>query len=157
MFRAVTSDVSAVSSFVADSTSPCNTLPPPCLKLRTSGFPCLQHAGPLRLQTGIQPRLSLATTGLSARSAFTNSSPTCTWPKLLAQARAFPQHCWFFRNQALRSSDTPFNLRFPVVLPQGFPISLSLVGEGRGEIMKPGFDLQVKMKLAKYPVVLLRA
>jgi len=27
-----------------------------------------------------------------------------------------------------------FNLRFPVVLPQGFLIPLSLIGEGRGEV-----------------------
>ena len=39
MFRTVTSDVSTVSSCVANSTSPCNTFPPPSLKLRTSGFP----------------------------------------------------------------------------------------------------------------------
>jgi len=29
---------------------------------------------------------------------------------------------------------TGFNLRFPVVLPQGFLIPLSLIGEGRGEV-----------------------
>jgi len=56
--------------------SPCNTFPPPCLKFRTSGFPCLRQAGPVRLQTGIQPRPSLATTGLSARSAFTHPLST---------------------------------------------------------------------------------
>ena len=88
MFRTVTSDVSAVSSFVANSTSPCNTFPSPCLKLRTSGFPCLRQAGPVRLQTGIQPRPSPVSAGLNTRSAFTRPSPTYTWPKLLAQARA---------------------------------------------------------------------
>ncbi len=30
--------------------------------------------------------------------------------------------------------DPRFNLRFPVVLPQGFLIPLSLIGEGRGEV-----------------------
>jgi len=39
LFRTVTSDVLAVSGFVANSTSPCNTFLPPSLELRTSGFP----------------------------------------------------------------------------------------------------------------------
>ncbi len=30
--------------------------------------------------------------------------------------------------------DLPVNLRFPVILPQGFLIPLSLIGEGRGEV-----------------------
>ena len=130
MFRAVTYDVSAVSSCVANSRQSLQHDSSSLSKLRTSDFPCLQHAGPLRLQTGIQPRSSLATTGLSARSAFTNSSPTCTWPKLLAQARAFPQHCWFFRNRAVRSSGTSFTFanNTPVQRPWGDQRVGSLMG-----------------------------
>lgn len=101
--------------------SPCNTFPPPSLKFRTSGFPCLPQAGPVRLQTGIQPRPSPVRTSLSTRSAYTHSLPTYTWPKLLVQRGVSPQHCWLVRNRALSSSGTPFNIAnsTPVQRPLG--------------------------------------
>ena len=104
MFRTVTSDVSAVSSFVANSRQSMQHVSSSLSKIPYVGF------SPVRLQTGIQPRPSLARKGLSARSAFTHSLPTYTWPKLLAQTGASPQHCWFFRSRAVSSNGTPFNI-----------------------------------------------
>ncbi len=65
---------------------------------------------PIRLQTGIQPRLSPMSAGLSTRSAFTRPTPTYTWLKLLVQRGVSPQRCWFSRSQALSSSGAPFTL-----------------------------------------------
>jgi len=152
--RAVTSDVSAVSSCVANSTSPCNTFPPPSLEFRTSGFPCLQQAGPVRLQTGIQPRPSPLRMGLSARSAFTRPTPTYTWPKLLAQARVFPQHCWLVRNRALRSSGTPFT--FANNTPVQRPLTDQRVGSPMGYVVPSGHRLlRPHPKLSPLPSIYL--
>jgi len=104
LFRTVTSKVSAVSSFVANGHQSMQHVSSSLSKIPYVGF------SPVRLQTGIQPRPSLARRGLSARSAFTHSLPTYTWPKLLAQRGASPQPCWFFRNRAVSSSGTPFIL-----------------------------------------------
>jgi len=73
-----------------------------------SKTPCV-GSSPIQLQTGIQPRLSPVSTGLSTRCAFTRPSPPYTWPKLLAQKRVFPQLRWLVRSRALCSSGTPFN------------------------------------------------
>ena len=86
------------------ATSPCNTFPPPSLKFRTSGFP--QYGFKLEFNHDLRQQEK----GLSARSAFTHSLPTCTWPKLLAQTGASPQLRWFFRSRALSSNGTPFNI-----------------------------------------------
>jgi len=104
LFRTVASDVSAVSSFVANSRQSMQHVSSSLSEIPYVGF------SPVRLQTGIQPRPSLARKGLSARSAFTHSVPTYTWPKLLAQTGASPQHCWFFRSRAVSSNGTPFNI-----------------------------------------------
>jgi len=61
LFRTVTSDVSAVSSFVANSTSPCNTFPPPSLKLRTSGFP--QYGFKLEFNHNLKGRVPVQSLG----------------------------------------------------------------------------------------------
>ena len=104
MFRTVTSDVSAVSCFVANSRQ--------SMQYGSSSLSKIPYVGfsPVRLQTGIQPRPSPVRTGLSARSAFTHPLPTYTWPKLLVQRGVSPQHCWFFRSRDLSSSGTPFNI-----------------------------------------------
>ena len=120
MFRTVTSDVAAVSSFVANSTSPCNTFLPPSPKTPYGGF------SPVRLQTGIQPRLSPVSIGLSTRCACTRPSPPYTWPKLLAQKRVFPQLRWLVRRRALCSSSTPFN--FANNTPVQWPLACQRVG-----------------------------
>ena len=57
------------------ATRPYNTFPPPPLKFRTSGFPTV------RLQTGIQPRPSSTSRGLSTRPACTYVTRIYTWPK----------------------------------------------------------------------------
>jgi len=101
LFRTVTSDVSAVSSFVANSRQSMQHVSSSLSKIPYVGF------SPVRLQTGIQPRPSLARIGLSARSAFTHSLPTYTWPKLLAQRGASPQPCWFFRDRAEAQAALP--------------------------------------------------
>jgi hypothetical protein len=101
LFRTVTSNVSAVSSFVANSHQ--------SLQYVSSSPSEIPYIGvsPIRLQTGIQPHPSLTTTGLSARSAFTYPSPTYTWPKLLTQRGVFPQHRWLSRNRAIAQAALP--------------------------------------------------
>ena len=104
LFRTVTSDVSAVSSFVANSRQSMQHGSSSLSKTPYVGF------SPIRLQTGIQPRLSPVSAGLSTRSAFTRPTPTYTWLKLLVQRGVSPQRCWFSHSQALSSSGAPFTL-----------------------------------------------
>jgi len=104
---------------------------------------------PVRLQTGIQPRPSLVRTGLSARSAFTHSIPTYTWPKLLVQRGVSPQRCWFFRSRAeaqtalLSISPTALQSRGPW-LANGLccPIGSSLT-TASSETLDPPIDLSI--------------
>ena len=107
-----------------------------------SGYPSSVH--PIRNYT-------ISITNSSNRRFSFVSCDTRLPQKPNQQAYANVSAMWIGNNQPLRSSKhehmspsrirtfktqlhQPLNLRFPVVLPQGFLIALSLTGEGRGEV-----------------------
>ena len=83
MFRSVTSEVSAISSFVAKGHQTMHYVSSSLSKIPYGGF------SPVRLQTGIQPQPSLVGCGLSARPTFTRSLATYMRLKSLTQNRTF--------------------------------------------------------------------
>ncbi len=102
MFRPGTSGVSVFSDFVANGHQALQHVSSSPSKIPYVGF------SPVRLQTGIQPRPSPATDGLSARPAFPRPSQTYTWPKLPSQRKALPQRCrWFLRRRAMAQTELP--------------------------------------------------
>ncbi len=133
MCRAVTSDVSAVSSCVANSRESV-----PHVSSSLSKTPCVGFS-PIRLQTGIQPRLSPVSAGLSTRSAFTRPTPTYTWLKLLVQRGVSPQRCWFSHSQALSSSGAPFTLANNTPIQR--PLAHQRVGSLMGYAVPSGHRL----------------
>ena len=82
MCRSVTSEVSAISSFVAKGHQTMHYVSSSLSKIPYGGF------SPVRLQTGIQPQPSLVRCGLSARPTFTRSLATYMGLKSLTQNRA---------------------------------------------------------------------
>ena len=82
MCRSVTSDVSAISSFVAKGHQTMHCVSSSPSKIPYGGF------SPVRLQTGIQPQSSLIRSGLSARPAYTRDLSTYMRLKLLTQTKA---------------------------------------------------------------------
>jgi len=80
--RSVTSEVSAISSFVAKGHQTMHYVSSSLSKIPYGGF------SPVRLQTGIQPQPSLVSCGLSARPTFTRSLTTYMRLKSLTQNRA---------------------------------------------------------------------
>jgi len=80
--RSVTSEVSAISSFVAKGHQTMHYVSSSLSKIPYGGF------SPVRLQTGIQPQPSLVRCGLSARPTFTRILTTYMRLKSLTQNRA---------------------------------------------------------------------
>jgi len=80
--RSVTSEVSAISSFVAKGPQTMHYVSSSLSKIPYGGF------SPVRLQTGIQPQPSLVSCGLSARPTVTPSLTTYMRLKSLTQNRA---------------------------------------------------------------------
>ena len=99
MCRSVTSNVSAISSFVAKGHQTVHYVSSSLSKIPYGGF------SPVRLQTGIQPQPSLLGRGLSARPTFTYDLTAYIGLKSLSQYRAIKLRR---RAQAQAVPYTPF-------------------------------------------------
>jgi hypothetical protein len=112
VFRSVTSEVSAISSFVANGHQTMHYVSSSLSKIPYGGF------SPVRLQTGIQPQSSLVRCGLSARPTYTRILSTHMGLKSLTQNRAYT-----FRRRA-QAQAAPFPHLRPIQsrgpwLPEG--------------------------------------
>src|SRR5215813_8216584 len=114
----MTSNVSALSGFVANGHQTINTFPPPPLKFRTAGFP--QYGFKLNFNRDLHP-----TCRLSARPAFTSTSRIYTRLKSLSQKGAFfrPRTC-------VQSGLSPSERNYPVqrsLAPQRVMLSRRII------------------------------
>lgn len=120
MCRSVTSEVSAISSFVANGHQTMHYVSSSLSKIPYGGF------SPVRLQTGIQPQSSLVRCGLSARPTYTRNLSTYMGLKSLTQNRAYTFRRRAHAQAALPSSPKATPVQRPLA-PRGVMLSTQFI------------------------------
>ena len=116
MFRPMTSIVSTFSGVVANSHQALQHVPSSPSKIPYVGF------SPVRLQTGIPPRPSLTSCGLSARPTDTRSPSPYTRLKPLAPRRGLKSRNWTIAQAVLPSGSRDIPVQRPLA-PQKVMLS----------------------------------